>query len=271
MSCEEFEELLVDRWNEELGPEGEERLREHLAECAGCAEEAAALDETWARLGDLEEGVEVPSDRMRARFYGELARLDRAGAGSAEPWHARVLAAFERVWPKTVGWQVAAAAATLVAGILLGTALGGEDETQVELARLRGDVETMGRVVAISLLDHPSASERLRGVSWGARVAAADDRVLGALLETVREDENMNVRLAAVEALAASARDRRVRSGLIEALPRQRSPLVQMLLLDLLAPEGLSDATDSLGELLEREDLDPAVRDRILETSTTDV
>lgn len=270
MKCDEFEELLVDSWNEDLKPEDEERLRRHVAQCADCSAEVPGLDETWARLAELEDGIAVPSDRMRARFYGELARLERLRAVRPEHWYRSLLAGFERVWPKQTGWQMATAAATLVAGVLLGSSLGGDDTGQ-ELARLRGDVESMGRVVAISLLDHPSASERLRGVSWGGRVAGADDRVVGALLETAREDQNVNVRLAAVEALAGNASDSRVRAGLIEALPGQQSPLVQMLLLDLLLPEGSGDAAESLGELLERDDLDQAVRDRIVDASSTSI
>ena len=275
MKCEETEDLLVERWNDSLEPEDGERLERHLAECARCREEAERLDETWARLGALDlgaldGGVAVPSDRLRARFYGALAELEREGEGRGrEPWHRRLIRGFERVWPERPAWQMAGIAAALVAGVFLGS-LGGENGTREELARLRGDMDTMSRVVAISLLEHPSASERLRGVSWGRRASGTDERVVGALLETVREDESVNVRLAAVEALAGRIEDGSVRRGLIETLPDQGSPLVQMFLLDLLLPESAGEASNALEDLLEREDLDRAVRQRILDEMGTE-
>jgi HEAT repeat protein len=47
-------------------------------------------------------------------------------------------------------------------------------------------------------------------------------------------DSNVDVRLAAIDALSRFAADPDVRSGLVKSLPIQKSPLVQISLIDLL-------------------------------------
>ena len=67
----------------------------------------------------------------------------------------------------------------------------------------------MRQMVALSLMQQQSAGERLRGVSWAYRVESSDTEVLSALLYTVNNDQSVNVRMAAVEALARLRRGAR--------------------------------------------------------------
>jgi len=61
-----------------------------------------------------------------------------------------------------------------------------------------------------------------------------DPKVLDALLHTLRYDNSVDVRLASLDALSRYGSRPEVRRGLIEALPGQQSPLVQVALIDLL-------------------------------------
>jgi len=111
-----------------------------------------------------------------------------------------------------------------------------KESTRGEIDQLRAEMDTMSRAVTISLLQHQSASERLRAVSW-SRVAGSDNQVLTALLDSARHDPNVNVRLAAVDALAAHADSGPVRTGLIDTLAMESSPLVQLAVLEAVAGE----------------------------------
>ena len=129
--------------------------------------------------------------------------------------------------------------------------------TRGEIDELRAEIDSMSRAVTISLLQHQSASERLRAVSW-SRIAGPDNQVLGALLDAARLDPNVNVRLAAVDALAAYADDGAVRSGLIDSLEVERSPLVQLAVLEAVAgEEGLHNG--ELQQLIDSGDVDESV------------
>lgn len=246
MSCEDTAALLSDRLKGLSSAEDERRLEDHLAGCAACREEARSMAALWDDLGTLE--VEVPHERMRARFHAALAAYEERSAGSAfEQW-------LERWWPRRPLLQAGLVAATLVAGVLAGERLAAPRSG--EIAALRDDM----RLVGLALLDHQSASERLVGVEWAQRVSSAP-QVVQALLERVDYDPNPNVRLAAIEALRPRLGEPQVAAGLAAALERQDEPLVQVTLADLLLASGGADGAAAVRRLLERDDLEPTVRD----------
>jgi len=268
MNCEEMVQMMVDSWDQTLEPERDALLRRHLESCPDCATDAADLKETWQRLGALGDvpalDAPVPSDRMRARFYTSLAEIERRPERS---WRSGIAGVLDSLRPRPVVWQLAS---TLAVGLVLGLLVSGRNGTQDELGKLRTEMESMSRVVTLSLLDHPSASERLRAVGWSAR-SAADSQVLDALLDTVKHDRSVNVRLAAVEALASRSQEPYVRSQLVETLSQQPSPLVQMQLVETLLRGASPDVRAGLRRVLQSEELNEDVRQRILEATSEQV
>lgn len=121
----------------------------------------------------------------------------------------------------------------------------------------------MRQLVALSLLQQQSASDRLRGVSWSVQLEPADNEVLGALLQTLNTDSNVNVRLAAVDALKQFTAKSPVKRGLREALLRQDSPLVQIALVDWAVESRDRGAIDVLERLRQQADLNQTVQVRV--------
>ncbi len=93
----------------------------------------------------------------------------------------------------------------------------------------------MRQMVTLSLLQQQGASDRLKGVNWAYRVEQPDTEVLAALLYTVNHDPNVNVRLASVDALRTYSDSPVARRGLLQAIGKQESPMVQIALIDQLA------------------------------------
>ena len=244
MTCEDTTALLMDRLKGISSAEDDRRLDAHLATCAACRAEADSMTELWTGMGTLDG--EVPHERMRARFHAALAAYEaRRGALDwlTAPWG-----------PARPVLRAAFAAGLLIAGVLIGRWLPASNGG--EIAELRAEVRTVG----LALLDHQSASERLLGVAWAQR-AAAEPQVVNALLERVQYDASSNVRLAAVEALRAQGDRPEVVAGLSAALERQDAPLLQVTLADSLLAAGSDDGIAAVQRLLDREDLDPSVRD----------
>jgi HEAT repeat protein len=100
----------------------------------------------------------------------------------------------------------------------------------------------------------------LRGVAYGRGVSALDPRVADALIEALRRDPDVNVRLAALEALRPLAARPDDRPKLVAAMDRQSSPLVQLSLIDVLLESDGATARRDLAHLLDDPHLDPAVR-----------
>lgn len=248
MNCEATTDLLSDRLKGQLSDEDERRLEDHLAGCPACRAEAEAVTELWNDM-DREE-IPVPHERMRARFHAALAAYDERTRSTSFERFMRYL------WPQQPAVQFAAALALLLVGGLVGRNLpGGVDE---ELSGLRQDM----RIVSIALLQHQSAAERLRGVEWLQRESEST-AVTDALLEVVRNDGNVNVRLAAVEALGARVGSPDVGAALTDAFARERAPLMQVTLAELLLRNDVGGSVGAVQEFIERDDVDASVRDHL--------
>ena len=120
----------------------------------------------------------------------------------------------------------------------------------------------MRQLVTLSLLQQQSAAERLRGVTWSYQTESSDMEVLGALLRTINTDPHVNVRLAAIDAVRNFANSPVARRRLVQALPKQTSPLAQIALVDTLVDLKQADAKRQIETLLGNPDLDPTVRER---------
>lgn len=216
--------------------------------------EEESLRRLWDALDHLPE--EQPGPALRQRFYRMLdEEAERTARRRPSRGWREMLAAF---MPQPVRLGVAWALPALVLGVLLGTRVTGT-EPKGEMAELRQEVRSLSRMVTLSLLEQESASERLKGVSYGRSTGATDERVLSALLAAVKEDPNENVRLAAIDALAGVVERPRVQQTLVESLPRQESPMVQIALVDLLAEA--PGARPLLSRVADDPEVDPTVRD----------
>lgn len=234
MNCDQADKLLMDSLMGALKAEDRRALDEHLATCERCREEANGVESLWQDLGDLEGSRhEVPSDKLTRRFRLALADFETNLQEISQPGFKQWWAG---LWTARPAWQATFSAALLLMGVLVGAGMTSKESTRGEIDQLRAEMDTMSRAVTISLLQHQSASERLRAVSW-SRVAGSDNQVLTALLDSARHDPNVNVRLAAVDALAAHADSGPVRTGLIDTLAMESSPLVQLAVLEAVAGE----------------------------------
>lgn len=266
MNCQQFQEHWVDYLRGEGDPAMAQALENHRTACGTCRRDAESVSAAWQALSRLPEFAATPSERLRARFYDTLSGYAEGLADSRRAVPAT--AWWRRLWPQQPVWQVAAAAACLLVGLAGGRALGPfAPAVNPEVAGLREEVGRMRQLVALSLLQQDSATDRLRGVTFANQTvmntAVTDDaEVVGALLRTVNEDANVNVRLAAVEALANASRDPGLRRSLAQSLSQQVSPLVQLAIIDLLAQARDRQAAPALRSLTRDEELNVAVKMR---------
>ncbi len=261
MTCQHLQERFADFLTGEIDESARREVQDHIAACAACRAELEELTATWARLDLLP--ADQPSGRLRAGFYEMLERykegLERRKSG---PRLARFFGAWwEKAWLRRPSFAAAAALALLVVGLGAGYGIRGLGGGQ-QVADLRAEVRDMRQTMALSLLDQPSAVERLQGVSYTQKIDRPDTRTIGALIRTLDSDPNVNVRLAAVDALYLFRNAQGVKESLTATLIRQQAPLVQVALIDLLVEVREHRAADALKALIEGGKLDPAVKER---------
>jgi hypothetical protein len=235
MECEQIRQRLADLLTGGADQADDPAVREHLARCAACRQEAASLERVWGGLDRIPAPV-ADSAAMRARFASMLEGYEhgRDGANASARWD-RMNSWFARWWPHQPLLQLAAAAALLVLGVLAGRAGQTAAAPPAEdIASLRSELREMRQMVGLSLMQQQSASDRLKGVTWSSTLEQPGGEVVSALLDTLLHDPNVNVRLASIDALARFADQQQVRQGAIDALQSASSPMVQIALIDFV-------------------------------------
>lgn len=134
------------------------------------------------------------------------------------------------------------------------------------MVALTQEVQDMREMMMLTLLEQPRAQDRMRAVSMTQALPTADEKVIDALVQTLHTDNNVNVRLVAVEALAQYAEHPTARMGLIESIAKQDSPLVQIALAEVMLKLGDAQAVPAFEELLENPALDTTVQEVVQET-----
>jgi hypothetical protein len=251
MICSHAKELMAAQWQRELSGDETPALQQHLETCAECSTEMAALGLLWERLADMP--APEPSQALDERWRSTLATLVAADKPAVRTWS---LANF---WPEKPLWQLAIALACLLTGVLAGANLPRRNN---EIAKLRGEIARTREMVALSLLQQQSATERLRGVDYTGHLKTMEPDVVAALTQAVAHDPSVNVRLAAIDALSKSSSNRGVLQSFTQSLPGQDSPMVQAALIDYLVDARDRQAVGTLRQLAAQPDLNPAVLER---------
>jgi len=130
------------------------------------------------------------------------------------------------------------------------------------MTALRSEVHDMRQMVALSLMQQQSASDRLQGVNYSNRIEQPDTEVLNALMDTLMHDANVNVRLAAVDALKKFGERQIVRKGVLQALANQDSPMVQVALIDYMRDTREKESVDTIRQISLKPETNEIVRKR---------
>lgn len=267
MKCENEE--LITRWiNNEMTEAERKAFEQHLAECPACAQELKTEQQLWNMIGELPT-PQPPAD-MKARFQSMLedykeAHQPKTGAFS------RLAGKLRELWTAQPGVQLAYTFVLILIGVGLGVMFNRHDgggATSREIAELKSDVNEMKEKMMLALIENPSASERIRGVSYTSEIQSANREVIDALLSTLDNDPNVNVRLVTLEALTQYTSDAAVREGLVQSISKQDSPLMQAALADVMLKLQEKRSVQSFKKLLEQKDLDTSIRGKIEQTIT---
>jgi len=185
-------------------------------------------------------------------------------------WWNSANAWFARWWPQQPVLQFGLTAALLALGVVIGyqyrpsivMPVPAAPVQNVELNQLRDELHDMRQMVALSLMQQQSASERLKGVSWSNQIEQPDTEVLNALMDTLMHDQNVNVRLAAIDALKKFGQRQMVKNGVLEALKKKDSPMVQVALIDYMVETNEKESVGTLKQIAQDTTANQSVRQR---------
>ncbi len=157
--------------------------------------------------------------------------------------------------------------AILTVGFFLGKGLNTERETTEETIQFaKKETENVRSQLVLTLLEQPSANKRLQAVSEVTKLNSVTETIIKALFSTLNNDSSVNVRLSAVEALSNYTNIPLVREGLIASILKQKSPLVQITLADLMVVLQEKKAVESFKQLIEEEDVNESAKQKMEES-----
>lgn len=268
MKCEQYKDLFTDFMNKDLSPAQKLDMEQHLAACPECAHELLAMQQLWDMMGTIE--TPEPSANLKVKFDAMLSTYKQEVAEQKPGFLHSLKDSFARLWQMQPQWPMAYNLVILVIGLgggyLLMRGNGGGSTQDKQMAALNKEVHELKQTMMLSLLENPSASERIRGVSYTPEIKHADKEVIDALLATLNNDPNVNVRLSTLDALALLANHPEVRQGLIGSISQQDSPLMQSAIADLMLKLQEKRSVKQFKELLKQKDLDNGVRSKISQT-----
>ncbi len=244
-------------------------IQSHLQSCSSCRQEFESLSTLWNTLGVLPDAK--PGPQVRQRFNAMLAAYEQGirHASSRASMLSRLDAFIGRLWPQRPAFQFGIAVLMLMLGGIVGSRIDRTTEpasttqTSVEIAQLHGEVQTIRGMLAVSLMQQQSASDRLKGVNMSSRIVEKDPRVTKSLLDALRYDPSVNVRLAALDALEGAMDESDVRKALVASLPQQSSPLVQLAMVELVVEARDKESLEVLGKMEKDPKLNDVVRKKV--------
>lgn len=210
---------------------------------------------------DLElVSIPKPSDNMRNRFYSmltdEQVKLEESGTSR---WMENLRNWFDNLTAP----KLAYAFILLIMGGFIGN-FTGSDSDQID--QLTMEMESMRQLMMVSMLEGPSATDRLRAVNISSQLPQADERAVQALLFTLNNDPSENVRIQTIQALARWGDIPTVREGMIRSISRQDSDLVIVALADAMVEMGARNAAQEFEKLRNERDLSNSIQTKIDDT-----
>lgn len=265
MQCEEVREQFAAHVANRSGASPDLAAMEHLATCASCRAEVEEIQSLWSAMGSIH--TPEPEPIARERFNLMIEAYTHGLEQSARPGLWRHMNLWLRSWwPQQPLVQFGLAVVLLAFGFVAGGFLRPTrtipEPQRDAVSEMRGELMEMRQMLALSLMQQQSASDRLRGVNWSYRLQQPGQEVLAALLDTLMHDSNVNVRLATVDALRQFGNQPVVRKGVIEAMTRQESPMVQVALIGLAVDLHETESIATLRDLSGDDKVDVAVRER---------
>jgi len=259
--CYDTELLLIDYLDNQLSETSKKAVDAHIQSCEHCRKELDAYKEIFNSIAS-EEPV-MPGIGLKENFdtmlQSEINILATTRIIDPVPRQAIPVLPL-----RTLLLRVAACIFLMATGIIIGsvvTAGRKEHSNSAQMALLQTEVKEMKETMMLNLLNDESASERIKAVTYVEQMNNPGEDVLKALINTLNLDQNVNVRLAALNTVSRFSSSPLVRDSLVNSLRNQKEPIVQIVLINILTDKKEPKAVGPLKEILSDESTLAPVKD----------
>lgn len=262
MKRAKIESMLLEYFSGKIDPERKKHLEKFLMDQGYSSQELKELTNIYNSLDEIP--VPEPGQQMTDKFYAMLRNSKDDVQIKKNPFGKMLEWLNELNHPKYLP-HLAYGLSLMIIGWLIGFWFSSNSEYKEQLNYLNSEIHELKTMMTINMLDQDSPTARIKTINQIKNLSEIDDAIITALLHTLNNDPNLNVRLVTVELLTQFSDNNRVREGLLYSITKQESPLIQMALIDLMVGIKERAAIAQFKELLEKKDLNDVVRTRIEE------
>lgn len=256
MNKEKFETQSIDYMSGVMSEDEKRDFEKFLKQSSEYADQFDELVSAWKMINKLD--APEPSPKMDETFF-EMLSSEVEKTNKKNGWETLMEGLMMIFNP-----QLAYGILLLGIGLGVGYYMNSSDDTHsVQNIVSNEETEDVRQKLVLTLLEQPSASQRLQGVSEANKFEDVDEMVIMALLQTLNNDSNVNVRLAAIESLTNYVNKPLVRQGLVKSIPNQESPILQVTLANLMVALQEKASIEPFKQLLKEKQLDTTVQKKI--------
>lgn len=252
MNCEQREDLIIKYFEQELDKHQSDELKRHIEECSKC-------QEMFHQYEDLYKGFVDPisikpeaslNDNFEKILQQEIENQDSNKTLKIEINRATLHTVFKY-------------AAVLIIGLFIGFMVN-NNKGEEEIAVLQKQVEETRNLMVLAMLQNDSPSSRMHAVSMTSE-SKSNMEIINALIQTFQNDANVNVRLAALNALYNYRLDENIQQIFLHSLTQDNDPRIQIRLIDILVEIDSEKAVPEFYKMLQDNDLNTVVKYKIEE------
>jgi HEAT repeats len=265
INCHYVQEQMIDLMHNQVDEKERAIMENHISQCADCQAEWAENQVIWQQMSTLK--TPSPSPEMGTRFYAMLDTYKKEVEAKEEYSLSTLWQKLKVRFTYHPSYNWAYSLVLIGLGTLMGFYIGKPDIQDVayqkQVESLSTEMQEMKQLMMLSMLENPSASERIKAVSYADEMPKVDKKIIEALFITLNNDSNDNVRIMALEALAKLSDKPKVREGLVASIIKQESPLVQSAMADVMVNLQEKSSVKYFNKLLKRKDIDSSVKSKI--------
>lgn len=266
MEQEKFEIWMMEYLSDTMEDDKRKEFETFLQDNPEHQKQFEALNQTWNKI-DL--SAPELSEAMDERFFDMLQlEIEKTAQqkSNSKSWMETIAAL---LWKPQMAYGILLLGMGLMGGYLMNSNGDGR-EIPTTVVSTPDETEEVREQLVLTLLDQPSANQRLQGINEVNKIGKIDQTVIKALLKTLNNDANVNVRLAAIESLTNYLDEPMVREGLVQSIVKQDSPIVQVTLANLMVALQEKESIEPFKTLMRTKELDKSVKQK-LETSINSI
>ena len=250
MNCSDIDKYINGYIEKTLSSSEIIALNEHLSQCEDCQlimQQYEALDNLF-NSGDLIEPPETLAIEIQSMIakVSEVNKKEKKNSTTNYSLKKGIL-------------QIAASFLLFLGGYYFGF-YQNNNATRRVLNDLSSENTSIKKSLTLALIDNKSASKRVKAINLTSEISTTSNQVINALIKRMNYDENINVRLAAIEALGQNSKLPVIKNSFIQRLKKENTPEIQIGIIQALKNVKDKNVVRAMQDLMEEKDVSPIVK-----------